>query len=157
MSWRVVEVGAAETYALRRELLRRDRIDLDLHMPDDDVPGAFHLAVVDDFGAIVAVASVMPASPEFEAITPAWRLRQMAVAPELQGRGVGAVLFDGVLERLRDIGAATLWAELRDTSLGFYVNRGMHPVPDRQHSVACVDYTDVVLNLRDSSEQGAAL
>ncbi|WP_460518907.1 GNAT family N-acetyltransferase [Humibacter antri] len=155
MGWRVAEVDAAETYALRRDLLRRDRADLDLHMPDDDVPGAFHLAITVDPGSVVGVATAMPALPEFAAMAPAWRLRQMAVAPELQGCGLGTALFDAILERLRARGAATLWAESRDTSLGFYVARGMHPVPGHHHSVAGVDYTDVVLDLRNASRPAA--
>ena len=156
MDWHVIEVEVAETYALRRDLLRRDRIDLELHLPDDDVPGAFHLAATDAAGAVVGVVSVMPSSPGFAVPGPAWRLRQMAVAPELQGSGVGTALFDGVLGRVRGRGAATLWAESRDTSLGFYVGRGMHPVPGRHHTVSGVDYTDVALDFRAGRTRGVA-
>ncbi|MGN6204324.1 GNAT family N-acetyltransferase [Humibacter sp.] len=159
MDWNVIEVEVAETYALRREMLRRDRIDLELHLPDDDVPGAFHLAATDASGAVVCVVSVMPSSPRFAAPGPAWRLRQMAVSPELQGSGVGTALFDGVLDRVRGRGAATLWAESRDTSLGFYVGRGMQPVPGHHHTVAGVDYTDVALDIGEAlrhSEQDAS-
>lgn len=148
MGWDVFEVAAAETYPLRAELLRSDRMDLDLHLPEDDVPGAFHLAVTDDSGAIIGVASATPAAPMFTAPMPAWRLRQMAVATEMQGCGVGTAIFGALLERLRSRHAATLWAESRDRSLGFYMARGMHPVPGRHHVVSGVDYTDVVLDLR---------
>lgn len=151
MAWVIVEVPVARTYPLRRELLRRDRSDLDLRLPDDDVPGAFHLATVDDTGATVGVVSAMPEVPEFAAAPTAWRLRQMAVATMSQGRGAGSALFHGVLERVRTAGAGCLWAESRDTSLGFYLARGMLTVPGRRHVVAGVAYTDVVLALRSTA------
>ena len=147
MVWTVAEVPVTETYPLRRGLLRGDRPDLDLHLPDDDIPGAFHLAARDDAGAIVGVASVMPGAPEFAAPLPSWRLRQMAVAADAQGSGAGTALFEAVLTRLRVRDAASLWAESRDSSLGFYLARGMRVVPGRRHTVGTVAYTDVVLAL----------
>jgi GNAT superfamily N-acetyltransferase len=150
VAWTVVEVSAAQTYPLRQELLRADRTDLDLHMRDDDTPGAFHLAVKDDADRIVGVATVIPATPEFPAANPAWRLRQMAVTPGHQGAGIGTALFEAALTRVRSLGGATMWAEARDSSLGFYLAHGMQPVPGRHHCVAGVAYSDVVLPLAES-------
>jgi GNAT superfamily N-acetyltransferase len=147
VTWTVTEVSAEQTYPLRRELLRRDRADLGLHMPDDDVPGAFHLAVWSDRGSVVGVASVMPAVPEFPAAVPAWRIRQMAVSTDCQGAGIGTALFEAAVAVVRSRGAATLWAEARDSSLDFYLARGMSRVPGRHHSVAGVAYSDVMLRL----------
>ena len=42
-----------------------------------------------------------------------------------------------------------MWAEARDSSLGFYLARGMQPVPGRHHCVAGVAYSDVVLSLAE--------
>lgn len=139
----------AQTYALRTEHLREDRTDLDLHMRDDDAPGAFHLAVKDDADRIVGLATVIPATPEFPAAHPAWRLRQMAVTPDHQGAGIGTALLGAALTRVRSLGGATMWAEARDSSLGFYLAHGMQPVPGRHHCVAGVAYTDVVLPLAE--------
>ena len=144
-----MEVSAAQTYPLRQELLREDRADLDLHMRDDDTPGAFHLAVTDATHRIVGVATVIPATPEFAAAHPAWRIRQMAVTPGQQGAGIGTALLEAALTRVRALGGATMWAEARDSSLGFYLARGMQPVPGRHHSMAGVAYTDVVLPLAE--------
>jgi len=147
VAWTVVEVSAAQTHALRRELLREDRTDLDLHMRDDDTRGAFHLAVKDEADRIVGVAIVTPATPEFPAANPAWRLRQMAVTPGHQGAGIGTSLLEAALTRVHSLGGATMWAEARDSSLGFYLAHGMQHVPGRHHCVAGVAYTDVVLSL----------
>lgn len=149
----MIEVPVETTFPLRERLLRHDRTDLALHMPDDDTPGAFHLAVTDDTRAVVGVASVMPAEPEFAAAQPAWRLRQMAVAAAQQGTGIGAALFDEAVVQVRRRDGATLWAESRTTSLGFYLARGMVVVPNREHSVAGVDYVDVALSLMGLSQK----
>ncbi|MCU1530210.1 MAG: GCN5-related N-acetyltransferase [Frondihabitans sp.] len=143
----MIEVPVAVTYPLRERLLRHDREDLDLHMADDDVPGAFHLAVLDPPSTPIGVASLVPTPPSFAVALPAWRLRQMAVHPDFQHSGIGSVILNDAIARLRHLGAATLWAESRDTSLEFYVGHGMTPVPGRHHTTGTVSYTDVVLPL----------
>jgi GNAT superfamily N-acetyltransferase len=143
---RPVEVSVEATFALRQQLLRADRPDLDLRMPDDDAVGAFHLAVLHDDGA-AGVITLTPSAPEFDARAPAYRIRQMAVAQDRQGDGIGALLFAAAVARLRAQGVATLWAESRNTSLGFYLAHGMRVVPGRQHAVGDVAYTDVTMDL----------
>jgi GNAT superfamily N-acetyltransferase len=142
-----VEVSVEATFALRRQLLRADRPDLDLRMPDDDAVGAFHLAVLHDDGSAVGVITLTPSAPDFDARAPAYRIRQMAVAQGRQGNGIGALLFAAAVTRLRAQGVATLWAESRNTSLGFYLAHGMRVVPGRQHAVGDVLYTDVTVDL----------
>ncbi len=144
---RPIEVSVEATFALRQQLLRTDRPDLPLRMVDDDVAGTFHLAVLDDDGDPVGVITLTPSAPDFDARTPAYRLRQMAVAPDRQGEGIGGLLFSAGVTRLRAQGVATLWAESRDTSLGFYLAHGMRVVLGRQHAVGDVAYTDVAMDL----------
>lgn len=140
------------TFPLRRRVLRSDRVDLDLRMPDDAVDGAFHVAVLGADGEAVGVATAMPADPPFDAEPPAWRIRQMAVDPAVQGTGIGAALFDAVVQRIREQGGAAVWAESRATSVGFYLARGMSVVSGREHRAGGVDYTDVVMRLGRSRD-----
>ena len=49
----------------------------------------------------------------------------MAVEPAQQGHGYGAALLDAAIARLRAAGARVLWANARDSALGFYVRGGM--------------------------------
>jgi predicted N-acetyltransferase YhbS len=116
-------------------------------MPDDDVAGAFHLAVLDEAHQPVGVITLTPSDPPFDAPTPAYRLRQMAVEPNRQSEGVGALLFAAAIARLRAEAVATLWAESRHASLPFYLAQGMQVVPNRAHSVGGVGYTDVMMDL----------
>ena len=122
---KVVEVAVEATYDLRRRVLRDGRADAVVQNPGDDVPGAFHLAAIDDDDAVVAVASCAPEPSDFRpAARSPFRLRGMAVEPSLQGQGIGAVLLDAAVSRLRMLGADVVWANGRDTALGFYEQRG---------------------------------
>jgi hypothetical protein len=143
-----VEVSIEATLALRQRLLRADRPDLPLHMLDDDVVGTLHLAVLDEVDQAVGVITLTPSDLPFDAPTPGYRLRQMAVDLNRQREGVGALLFTAAVARLGTGAVPTLWAESRDTSLGFYLAQGMKVVPDRRHSVGAVAYTDVIMDLR---------
>lgn len=80
--------------------------------------------MLDTGGLVVAVATVSPAPTSLRPGAAAWRLRGMAVEPELQGRGAGTLLLDAVVARARAAGAEVLWADGRDSALDFYRRRG---------------------------------
>ena len=106
-------------------MLRDGRPDADVAFPEDNVEGSFHLAAVDGSGAIVGVVTLLPeATPHRPAAAAPWRLRGMAVHPSVQGQGVGGALLAAVHARLRELGADALWANGRDTALGFYQRHG---------------------------------
>ena len=95
-----------------------------MHFPEDELPETFHPAVLDTGGRVVAVSTVSPAPTGRRPGAAAWRLRGMAVEPELQGRGAGTLLLDAVVARARATGAEVLWAAGRDSALDFYRRRG---------------------------------
>ena len=121
---RVTTVPAEATHDLRRTVLRGGRPDAEVHFPEDDLPEAFHSAVLDAGGRVVAVATASPAPSGLRPGAAAWRVRGMAVEPELQGRGAGTLLLDAVVTRARAAGAEVLWADARDSALEFYRRRG---------------------------------
>lgn len=118
------EVGAEATYDLRRLVLRGGRADADVTYEEDALPTTFHLVAVDDAGAIVGVSTWAPCTTERRPGARAWRLRGMAVAPSLQGGGVGSALLGAAVERLRGEGVEVLWADGRDAALAFYERHG---------------------------------
>ena len=81
-----------------------------------------------DFDLIVGVATLFPSA--FEGREDAWQLRGMAVAPEVQGSGVGGMLLDEGVRIARKAGATLLWANGRDTAVGFYERQGWKVVGD---------------------------
>jgi GNAT superfamily N-acetyltransferase len=127
MQVRVTEITAADTYPLRRQVLRPGFPESVIVFEGDDRRGAFHLGAFDESDALVGIVTFFP-SP-FEG-RDAWQLRGMAVVPGLQGTGVGRALLATGVARVRSAGATLLWANARDTALGFYERHGWKVVGD---------------------------
>jgi GNAT superfamily N-acetyltransferase len=143
-TFRVVEVDAASTHELRRRVLRVGMDNDDVDFPTDHHPDALHLAVVTDDHELVGIASFSPEATPYRPEARAVRLRGMAVEPSRQGRGIGRLLMGAACEHLRARDVEVLWANARDSALGFYEGLGMEVVGDGflavglpHHVVAC--------------------
>ena len=126
----VVEVPAEATHALRREVLRGGNPDSDVNFPEDHVAGAFHLGARAGDGTLLGVASFSPRDTDHRPGRSAYQLRGMAVVEAQQGLGVGRRLLGEAADRLRKLGVEVLWANGRDSALGFYERWGMEVVGD---------------------------
>lgn len=107
------------TAAVRlRNAVLREPLGLDF-TPEEvaDEPHNFHLAAF----AEEALVAVLLLKPMDAAIV---KMRQVAVAPEWQGRGVGAQLVRFAEEFARAKGYRTIYAHARSTALRFYVRHG---------------------------------
>jgi GNAT superfamily N-acetyltransferase len=110
-----------EVLALRMAVLRPDQpvVEPEWH----EVPGIHHFGAYDG-DALVGCASVFPSPYERADGTTsepgAWQLRGMAVAPDRQGEGIGAIVLSAAIEVARAAGAPLLWANARVTALRFY-------------------------------------
>lgn len=125
----VVEVPPGDTHALRRLVLRGGDPTSDVDFPEDRVEGAFHLAA--RRGAdVVGVASFSPQPSPFRPGSHCFQLRGMAVDESLQRGGIGRALLDAAVKKLRERGAEVLWANGRDSAIGFYERWGMEVVGD---------------------------
>lgn len=139
----MTEVAAGATHELRRRILREGRGDADVHFPEDDAAGVFHLAAVED-GLIKGVVTVLPVATPRRPGRRAWRIRGMAVDGGHQRAGVGTRLLDAVTVRARAAGIEVLWAHGRDTALGFYESRGWAVEGDGYLSEGIPHHTVVV-------------
>jgi GNAT superfamily N-acetyltransferase len=122
----IVQLEAAGTYGLRREVLRNGDPDAKVTFDEDDWPGAVHLGARLD-GRIVGVSSWIPrpfpGTPDTgDGI--AVQLRGMATANGLRGTGVGGVLVDAGCAGCAERGARLVWARARDAALAFYERHG---------------------------------
>jgi len=115
----VVELDPSETHPLRRVVLRNDMPGRPVIFDGDDRPGTVHLGVRHG-DALVAVSTWIPNAYGGE---PAVQLRGMATEPNLQGRGVGALLIEAGCLRARQV-APLIWARARDSAMEFYVRHG---------------------------------
>ncbi len=123
-AWQTTAVPAAAVMPLRSEVLRAGQPREAAEFAGDDQPDTLHLAVFD--GAdIVGVASVLrevlPAMPSADA----WRIRGMASAPDMRGRGIGSALLASCERHAREQGATLLWCNARVRARSLYERAGM--------------------------------
>ena len=92
----------------------------------DDDPRAAHLGARDADGTIVGIATISPQDCPWAPDRPgAWRLRGMATADELRGRGVGALVLAAAACVTRASTAPRLvWCNARVGALVFYGRAG---------------------------------
>ena len=126
-----VELTLEEVLPLRHAVLRNGRPDLTAELPQDGVEGCFHIGLRDEHGTVVATSSYVPEATMWRPGRVAWRLRGMAVAAQLQGSGVGRLVLEAAMNRLRSMSVEVLWANARDTALGFYERTGMEVVGEQ--------------------------
>ena len=126
----VVELALTETYDLRRRVLRAGTPSDDVTFPEDARPGTFHLGVRNGDGIPIATATFCVAATPWRPDARAVQLRGMAVDSGAQQHGVGRRLLLTAIERIRAGGGEVLWANARDSALGFYERIGMEVVGD---------------------------
>jgi GNAT superfamily N-acetyltransferase len=125
---RVEDVPAEATHDLRWSILRDGRPGVPVVFPEDGRPDAFHLAVRDGDGPILAVASFSEEGTPHRPGRSAVRLRGMAVDRPAQHHGLGRLLMITVFERLRHDNVEVLWCNARDSAAGFYARLGFEVV-----------------------------
>lgn len=128
----VEEVESSELHELRRTVLRGGDPSVAVEDPRDGQADSMHLAVRIDGAVVVAgsfYTSTSPVNPEQHAV----QLRYLATNPVFQRQGLGAKLLREAEARLIRRGVDSLWANARDTALGFYLHEGWEALPGSQH------------------------
>lgn len=121
MTFREIRFGTedyAAELALREEVLRRP---LGLSLSEEDLAGEeiqLHFGLFESSGELVACAAAVPVSPEQA------RIRQMAVSPCLQGKGLGQRLMEGMEKDLQSRGFRSFVLNARRSAVGFYEKLG---------------------------------
>ncbi|MGO9526610.1 MAG: GNAT family N-acetyltransferase [Verrucomicrobiia bacterium] len=117
------QISAAETRPLRQAILRPHQRVEELVYPGDDSPDAAHFgAFLDE--QLVGVSSVYRETPHGEANEGAWRLRGMAVVPQLHRKGIGSLLLRACVDHARRRGGMTMWFNARTPAVPFYRAHG---------------------------------
>jgi len=86
--------------------------DVELYHP---AHGSSFAVAVDGDGGLLGSARLLP--PDGEEMR---QVRQVVVAPEAQGRGIGRALMSAIEEVAAEQGAVELWLNARYTAFGFY-------------------------------------
>lgn len=125
-------VVATSLHDLRRRVLRGGDSAANVTDPRDDEPSALHFAGV--LGErVVACASFYPTPSQDHPDAVAYQLRYVATEADERGRGYAARLLAVGEEELRRRGARILWANGRDSALGFYRREGWSLVAGSEH------------------------
>jgi len=125
----VRDVPPSDMHDLRRRVLRTGTPSSNVTFEQDDRRGTVHLGAF--LGArLVAIGTFFPSPTTWRPGRRAVQLRGMAVEPGVQGTGAGRFLLEAAIDRLRREGVEVLWANARDSALGFYVRLGMEIVGD---------------------------
>ncbi|MEO9180978.1 MAG: GNAT family N-acetyltransferase [Acidimicrobiales bacterium] len=129
---KVERVRARELGPLRQRVLRND--DPLLYHPDvrDDEPSSLHYAGFLGERLVVS-ASFFPSAPPMNPSLITFQLRYMATDFDVQGRGYGALVLEFAEDELRELGVEQMWANGRDTALGFYRAVGWLSVEGSEH------------------------
>ncbi len=118
-TFEVRPISAADTRPLRQAILRPHQSIHELAFHGDDAPDTLHVGAFCN-EQHVGVASVLRDPPPGEVGATFWRLRAMAVLPDLQRRGCGAALLEACLAHARKHDGKTLWCNARSSAAGFY-------------------------------------
>jgi len=118
----VEEVESRALHALRRNVLRGGDSTVAVEDSRDCEPSSMHLAVRVD-GFVVTSGSFYIASSPVDPAQSSMQLRYLATDPVFQGQGLGAALLKEAEVRLARRGVDSLWANARDTALGFLSQR----------------------------------
>jgi predicted GNAT family N-acyltransferase len=114
---------ADEVIALRQAVLRPGLPRAASVYDVDARPTTRHLVAIDGDTRVVGCATIFP--EPFAGRTDAWRLRGMAVAPELRGAGIGRKILAAIDRMMRGRPPVPLlWCNARVSAIGFYQRCG---------------------------------
>ncbi len=126
----IVELAPEDTYDLRRRVLRDGRPGATVVFDGDGDDGTTQLGARDAAGRLVGVSTWLWRPCPIDAGRRDRQLRGMAVEPARQGGGVGTALLAAGVEEAGRLGATAVWANARNTALGFYTRHGFDVVGD---------------------------
>lgn len=127
MGIHVERVDAATTVRLRRAVLRphhsMERVAREA-AEETTSEGFACFAALDEAAAVVGCGTIRREEAPFAQDEQAWRIRSMAVEPELRGQGIGAAVLDALLDHAVRHGGGTVWCNARTPAIGLYRRAG---------------------------------
>jgi len=113
-------------------VLRGDNPEVDVGDSRDDDDTSVHFGGFEGERIVVSASFYPSRSPVHPGRT-TYQLRYMATDVDVQGRGYGAKVLVVAQEELARQGVEQLWANGRDTALGFYFALGWSAIEGSEH------------------------
>lgn len=120
---RICRIEAAQTLALRLEILRPGQGIEDCVFPGDDDLKTGHFGAFQKDSIIAIVSIYARQSPDLQGGS-GYQIRAMATKETVRGLGLGRLLLEAAEEFAIQSGADYLWANARTTALKFYDKAG---------------------------------
>ena len=128
----VCRVDSLKLHDIRRRVLRSNYPEVSVGDPRDSESTSLHFAgYLGD--RLVVSASFFPSTSPVNPELTTYQLRYMATDFDAQGKGYGAKVLEFAESHLREHGAQQVWANGRDTALGFYRATGWEVVEGSEH------------------------
>lgn len=127
---KVIELQTLETYPLRIAVLRNNTPTSDPKYAEDSKPGTIHLGIYDANKNLIGTSTWVLNPWQNDINAQAIQLRGMAVAKNLQGTGLGALLLRAGVIHAEKLKAKYIWAKARDSALNFYLRHDFAAVGD---------------------------
>jgi len=124
MNVQIKPIQSQQTLALRHQILRPHQAIADCIYPEDKLESCFHLGGFVDDKLCAIISLYRDSNSHWPDETLQWRLRGMAVLPELQGQGIGKQLVHSAIESIKIQGGGRLWMNARDKACQFYSKIG---------------------------------
>jgi GNAT superfamily N-acetyltransferase len=127
LHYTIQRVPIERTFVLRKAVLRPYlSADEPYRCPDDHLPETVALGAITADEQVIGVARISPEPPPFDpARERSWRLRGMAVRPEVRNAGVGSALLSGLIDHVAAAGGGILWCNARVPARGLYERGGL--------------------------------
>lgn len=123
-------ITAADTWTLRQSVLRPHEPIAALTYPGDSAPDSIHFGLCEPSGNLIGIASLyLESLPDQSG--QGWRLRGMAVAPHVQGKGLGTKLLDRCRDHILGTSGDYLWCNARKSALKFYRNNSFQVISEQ--------------------------
>jgi GNAT superfamily N-acetyltransferase len=141
-------VEAPVLYELRRRVLRENDPAQDVGDERDFDATSLHVGGFLNGRLVVSASFYLAEAPESSELV-SYQLRYMATDFDVQGSGYGAKVLAEGSNLLRERGAQQLWANARDTALGFYLATGWRAIEGSEHlsPYTQLPHTVIVKNL----------
>ncbi len=134
-------IEVEQTYPLRHQVLRPHQAIEECHYPGDHEPTTSHLAALQETNdgsdknhsieTVLGVCSLYRQTHPQLSLSDSCQLRAMATLPVARGLGVGLALLTAAEQMAQSQGHQGLWANARDTALGFYQRAGYQIVGEQ--------------------------
>lgn len=121
-------ISSSGTRPLRQRVLRPGQpLEASVY-PGDDDEGTWHFGAYLD-GECVGIGSLY-SEPRPGTPPPGFRIRGMATAPEIRGRGIGTAVLAAMLRHVAGRGGGEVWCNARSPAIGFYERAGFTVVSE---------------------------